>query len=193
MSGATSLDAPKWDAMASHDWKGADGKNHTRVVRVVKSLRRAGLRCWLDEDELKGNVDVNEKMMHGVHHSAGFLAFITKNYHDKVKGDCDGDNCKIEFRTALAKKTVGKMLAVIMEEEMCKDRAWEGLMANLSGRMNFRLMDLDRLSDPELDSRLRDGLIPLMTWLQEDPSATPGELCTLHSSLSTQPPAPSRW
>ena len=52
----------KYHAFLSHDW-GTDSEgrsNHERVIRICHALREAGLTIWLDEDEMRG--DVNEKV-----------------------------------------------------------------------------------------------------------------------------------
>jgi hypothetical protein len=152
--------------MASHDWQGFDGNNHKRVTRVVKALGRLGLGCWFDEEEMRGSL--HEKMIEGIVNSEGFLVFVTKRYHDKVAGANDGDNCKFEFNLALKRKTVGKMLAVVLEKEMFNEKNWIGLMASLEPRLYFDLTDLDRLNDQELQIKLQKGMIPLMTWLTPD-------------------------
>ena len=45
-----------YDAFLTHDW-GTDElgrSNHARVVRLATELRKAGLRPWLDENEMHG-------------------------------------------------------------------------------------------------------------------------------------------
>ena len=50
----------------THDW-GTDAlgrSTHERVVEVKKLLDECGLRCWLDEEQMKG--DINEAMAKGI-------------------------------------------------------------------------------------------------------------------------------
>ena len=166
----------KYAAMASHDWQGADGENHRRVARVVHALARLGLLCWFDEEYMKGNV--HETMIEGITESEGFLAFITRRYHDKVAGKDSRDNCQFEFRVALERKGVDNMLAIVLDEDMCNTRAWAGLMTSIAGNLFFNLTNIDNISgDPELDALLQSKLIPLMTWLTPD-SYTKGAFLT---------------
>ena len=96
----------KYHAFLTHDW-GTDGEgrdNHERVIRVCHALRaRAGLSIWLDEDEMRG--DVNQQMTDGIEDSACVIAFVTRRYIEKAGGKgANGadDNCKFEARSAPA-------------------------------------------------------------------------------------------
>ena len=77
----------KYHAFFTHDW-GTDDEgrdNHDRVIRVCEALRRrGGLSVWLDEDEMRG--DVNQQMTDGIDDSACVVAFVTKRYIDKAGG-----------------------------------------------------------------------------------------------------------
>jgi hypothetical protein len=151
----------RFAAMISHDGQGHEGSNHAKVARVHQALRRLGLDCWFDDGQI--NESIHERMVEGIDSSEGFLAFVTKRYHD---------NCKFEFRMALKRKSVENMVAVVMEEEMRNLDDWKNLMAALAPRIFFDLCDLDCLSDLELDNKLKYSLIPLMTWLTPDSYTT---------------------
>ena len=96
--------ARKFHAFFTHDWgKDAEGRdNHARVIRVCEALReRAGLSIWLDEDEMRG--DVNQQMTDGIDDSACVVAFVTKRYIEKAGGKGPNgmnDNCKFEVSGA---------------------------------------------------------------------------------------------
>ena len=77
----------QFDAFLTHDWgTDEDGRdNHARVIKICHALRdRAGLSIWLDEDEMRG--DVNQQMTDGIEDSACVVAFVTKRYIDKAGG-----------------------------------------------------------------------------------------------------------
>ena len=89
----------------SHDW-GTDTlgrSNHRRVVAIKHRLtEECGLQCWLDEEEMKG--DINQAMTDGIEGSATVVVFITERYVTKVAGKGphgQNDNCKMEFGTVL--------------------------------------------------------------------------------------------
>lgn len=63
----------------SHDW---GFFHHEAVVKIATSLGTHGIRCWLDEQQIKGNID--QKMTEGIDSSQYFLVFITANYLKKV-------------------------------------------------------------------------------------------------------------
>ena len=58
------------------------------------SLEKAGLRVWLDEQQMRG--DVNQQMVDGIDDSACVLCFVTTRYMEKVSGKGPSganDNC----------------------------------------------------------------------------------------------------
>ena len=83
-------------AFVTHDW-GVDGEgrdNHERVIAVATALEKAGLRVWLDEQQMRG--DVNQQMVDGIDDSACVLCFVTARYMEKVSGKGPSganDNC----------------------------------------------------------------------------------------------------
>ena len=52
-----------------------------------------------------------DQMCRGIDNAKVVLVFITKRYCDKVGGDNEGDNCKLEFNYAVRRK--GKNLSSI--------------------------------------------------------------------------------
>jgi hypothetical protein len=59
--------------------------NHERVCQVKKLLQESGLRCWLDEEQMQG--DINKQMTKGIDGSATAVVFITGRYNTKVDGE----------------------------------------------------------------------------------------------------------
>ena len=75
--------------------------NHDRVCRIKKQLEEQGLHCWLDEEQMKGNI--NTQMTDGIDGSAVVVVFVTGRYVTKVAGkgaSGDDDNCVLPARWA---------------------------------------------------------------------------------------------
>eukprot|EP00966_Prymnesium_polylepis_P125111 2893326-Prymnesium_polylepis.1 len=93
-----------FDCFLSHNW-GADDlgrSNHTRVCRIKQLLEAEGLRCWLDEEQMHG--DINSKMTSGIEDSSVVIVFITSEYLKKAAGEGAAgadDSCKTEFDFAV--------------------------------------------------------------------------------------------
>jgi len=137
-------------AFLTHDWgKDAEGRdNHARVVRVGRALERHGLRVWLDEEHMRG--DINTKMADGIDGSACMVCFITKRYIEKANGKGTAgadDNCKFEFDYGLRRKGVARMVAVVMEASSRNPREWKGVVGGKLGGLLY----LDLSSDDESD------------------------------------------
>ena len=98
---AAAMMAFDFHGFLSHDW-GTDAlgrSNHRRVVAIKRRLaEECGLQCWLDEEKMKGNI--NLAMANGIDSSATVVVFITQTYVMKVAGKGPNgldDNCKKEF------------------------------------------------------------------------------------------------
>ena len=113
------------DLFLSHNW-GEDAVNHKRVSLINKKLEELGYKTWFDEKNMSGCID--EKMAQGIKHAKGVIVFLTSEYHEKVNGNNDGDNCKKEFLYASHNKTRSKMVPVVMEKCMLKTSTWSGLV-----------------------------------------------------------------
>lgn len=120
----------------SHDW-GIDelGRdNHERVALINKELTNVGYKTWFDGDKMAGTID--EKISKGIEQTEGVIVFITQNYHEKVNGTNDKDNCKKEFMFASRIQAKSKMIPVVMEKSMCSTSKWSGLVSfHLGGEM----------------------------------------------------------
>ena len=81
----------------NHDWgKDEFGRdNHRTLILIYNALLKHGVLCWFDEARMEGQIV--KKMTEGIDQSFLVLAFITKNYLEKVNGDNANDNCQIEF------------------------------------------------------------------------------------------------
>lgn len=76
----------KYDCFLSHNWgKDELGRdNHARVVHIAGALKAAGLRPWLDEELMAG--DINNTMSEAIDDSACVVVFVTENYVKKASG-----------------------------------------------------------------------------------------------------------
>ena len=88
-----------FDCFLTHDWgDDEEGRsNHARVCSVGSALKAAGLKPWLDEERMRG--DINQQMVDGIEKSRCILVFVTSRYLQKAwgKGPAgDNDNCKFE-------------------------------------------------------------------------------------------------
>ena len=120
----------------SYDWgKDELGRdNHERVSLINKALTNVGYKIWFDGDKMAGNID--EKIAQGIEQTEGVVVFITRNYHEKVNGTNDKDNCRKEFMYASRTKARSKMIPVVMEKSMCSTSKWSGLVGyHLGGEM----------------------------------------------------------
>lgn len=120
------------DCFLTHDWGNEDGvDNHGRVRAINEALKTRGIKTWFDEEKMEGNI--KKQMVSGIDNSACVVAFITKRYCSKVKGDNCEDNCQLEFNYSSLRKTGGKMIAVVMEERMRTTKKWGGEVAMVLG------------------------------------------------------------
>ena len=156
---------PPRHAFCSHAW-GKHNTIHDLVARVYNALLRLGIIGWFDAKDMNGNI--RDEMLAGIHESMGFLAFITKAYHDKVTGDNDLDNCHFEFDFAMNHKGKSKMLTVVMEKEMLDTSKWKLPLMTLSKKLYVDMTEIDGMLDDELDTLVKTKLVPKMTWLPED-------------------------
>lgn len=118
----------------SHDWKTAG--NHERIRNLNDTLRGRRVVTWFDEDDMPVGSNITECMSRGIDGSEYFVAFLTRNYIDKVAGPVAKDNCKKEFQYAELTKGAEKMIAVVMEPELLDPSTWNGPVGmNLAGKL----------------------------------------------------------
>ena len=149
----------------SHDW-GTDAlgrSNHERVLLVKKLLHACGLRCWLDEEQMQG--DVNDKMTEGIDNAETVIVFVTGRYITKAAGkgpNGANDNCKLEFDYASLRKGVERMVAVVMEPDVRDTKTWRGVVGAKLGTSLYVDMSGDSLESAvqtlarEIRSRIND-------------------------------------
>ena len=146
-----------YDCFLSHNWgKDSEGRdNHARVVQIANALKAAGLRPWLDEELMAG--DINNTMSEAIENSACVVCFVTSAYAQKASGkgpNGPDDNCAYEFNTALTAEHVGvdRMIAVVMEPGCLNTKKWP--MGTVKGKLATKLY-VDLSSDD--DAKLADG------------------------------------
>ena len=74
----TELAQAQFDVFLSHNWgnDAASRDNHLRVATLARKLRAAGLKPWLDEEQMGG--DIINQMSQGIESSKVVCVFITK-------------------------------------------------------------------------------------------------------------------
>lgn len=139
------------DVFLSHNWgKDNEGRdNHGRVVKMAKYLEDQGIKCWIDEKEMSG--DINRAMDNGINFSRTFIACVTEDYMRKIDGQGpneEQDNCLKEFKYATTSKTPARMLAVVMEKSSCSTSDWFGpLEATLGSSLYCGLTSDDNFEE----------------------------------------------
>lgn len=116
-----------YDAFLTHDW-GTDKlgrSNHDRVILVNEGLKKSGVKAWLDEERMRG--DIVHQMTQGIEDSFVLVVFITENYIMKVAGmgpNGANDNCKVEFDYSVRRLGASMMVPVVMEPSCRDTRKW---------------------------------------------------------------------
>jgi len=92
------------DVFLSHNWgKDNEGRdNHCRVVKMAKYLEDKGIKCWIDEKEISG--DIKKAMIDGIYFSRTFIACVTEDYMRKIDGqgpNKEKGNCLKEFNISM--------------------------------------------------------------------------------------------
>lgn len=107
----------------SHDW-GVNNSNHIKVSNIVKELKTKGYTSWLDEENMKGNIDA--AMADGIDNSQVIIICITKNYCNKINNTSRNmnkrDNCLKEWTYANTRNKL--LIPIIMEKNMLDINNW---------------------------------------------------------------------
>ena len=73
--------------------------NHKRVSAINNALKEVGITTWFDDERMYGNIV--RQMTNGIDNARIVIAFITKDYINKVRGEGGNgpsDNCKVKFK-----------------------------------------------------------------------------------------------
>ena len=110
----------------SHTWQ-ADklGRDtHARVYELAKLMERCGWSIWIDEDNMKGNIDA--AMASGIDGADAVIVCLTENYCKKVNETARNprkrDNCLKEWTYANIRNKL--MIPVVMEPELLSLNNW---------------------------------------------------------------------
>jgi len=139
---------------ASHNWGSPENgfANHVRIAHLVDKLRASEVPLWFDHERLSGTID--HEVTKGIDSSTTFLAFITKDYVEKVMSGSDSDKtdwCHFEFAYAGLQKP-NKMIAIVMDSDMLDTKKWKGAVGARLGSKIF----VDFTSDDKLESACLD-------------------------------------
>jgi hypothetical protein len=138
-----------FDVFCGHAW-GPDGlgrDNRRRVMEIAERLRARGIRVWIDECERTG--DVMREIAENIDRSHVYLAFVTRSYMDKVRGDAS-TSCGHEFSYAYLRKGKTMILPVVMEPHFYAPAAWQGPLGYLAPLFNCSLAE-DPITDAHID------------------------------------------
>jgi len=118
-------DGKVFDCFFSHNW-GDNGVNHRYVLKIHEAMKKRGVKGWIDHNQMRGNI--NQAMYDGLESSNVFLAFLTKDYHDKVTGQNARDSCYREFKYAVDYFTHKRAIPIILDERMRNSRTWRNTL-----------------------------------------------------------------
>ena len=174
-----------FDVFISHAWgnDGAGRDNHERAKRLSAGLERLGLKPWLDEARMQGNI--LNRMAEGIEGSAVVLICVTRNYMDKVAQE-GNDNCKREFEYAYQKRTTLNMLPVVMEDAMADTSAWRGSLG--LALCNERYYKLVHDKDAEFDQAVQEIAAGIRKKLE---AVLQGEVHAVAGAMSSRSVSPS--
>lgn len=141
----------KYDAFISHAWsKDSMGRdNHKRAIAIADGLRKRGIKCWLDKNQMILMEDIVGQMTKGIDDSSVVIACITREYIKKVSGqgfNGPNDNCKIEFDYAIRRKTSRFIIPVIMEPNCLNTKDWVGAVGAYLGGLMYINLSMDEKS-----------------------------------------------
>ena len=117
----------------SHTWRPDNlyRDNHKRVKKLVKELKLLNWTCWLDEEEMFGNIDAC--MSNGIQNADAILIFITEEYCKKINDGANNpyirDNCLKEWNYSTNKQKL--LIPVINEPCLLNTSCWPDGIINL--------------------------------------------------------------
>ena len=117
----------------SHSWRPDNlfRDNHKRVVKMAKIMSVYGWNCWIDENEMFGNIDAC--IASGIENCDCVLVFITESYCKKINEAAHNpnirDNCLKEWTYANNRNKL--MIPIIMEPCLLNTSYWPDGIINL--------------------------------------------------------------
>jgi len=110
----------------SHTWRpdNQDRNNHERVYEIARKLRHYGWTTWVDQDDMKSNIDVD--MVNGIDHADAVITCITESYlkkiHTSASNPHERDNCLKEWTYSNIRKKL--LIPIIMEKSLLDISKW---------------------------------------------------------------------
>lgn len=110
----------------SHTWKkdNQDRDNHQRVYELARKIRQYGWSTWIDQDDMKGNIDA--AMANGIDNAEAIIICLTESYLKKINESAEDprqrDNCLKEWTYANIQKKL--LVPVIMESSLYDISKW---------------------------------------------------------------------
>jgi len=138
----------------SHTWK-ADklGRDtHKRVYELARLMERCGWSIWIDEENMKGNIDA--AMASGIDGADAVIVCLTENYCKKVNETARNprkrDNCLKEWTYANIRNKL--MIPIVMEPELLSMNNWPaGIVSLHFGSTLYVNASMDCLHRPTFD------------------------------------------
>jgi len=133
------------DVFISYSWA-----NKPMVQKLKNSLENSGLKCWMDEQQMKGGELLFSEIDHGVSTAAVFVACVSNQYGES-------ENCKRELRLASDRKKI--LLPVWVSN--CDPYPPRGDMGPLlAGRIYINVSNDDLLqqNSPQLVTALKQAI-----------------------------------
>eukprot|EP00906_Rhabdomonas_costata_P003345 RCo005113 len=136
----------------SHNW-GLDEEgreNNPRVMKIESRLRDLGWNTWLDiRGDMQGQMDT--AMSDGIDGASLVVVCVTRKYINKCRDP--NDNCAKEFRYALQRKGVEKIVPVAMEPSVRDTKSWNGPVGlNLNNSLYVDATGLEDKLDQVINS-----------------------------------------
>tara|TARA_B110000037_G_C17009992_1_gene460883 strand:- start:271 stop:972 length:702 start_codon:yes stop_codon:yes gene_type:complete len=122
----------------SHTWKNdnLDRNTHSRVKVIANIMKKYGWTVWLDEDEMRGNIDAC--MVNGIKNCECVIACLTTQYIDKINIASNNtrirDNCFKEWTYA---NSINKPIIPVILDEDVNTSEGKGILDMYLGNMLY--------------------------------------------------------
>ena len=144
----------------SHTWKydNLNRNTHLRVKAIGNLLKKFGWTIWLDEDDMKGNIDAC--MVNGIKNCDCVIVCLTTKYIDKINLASNNttirDNCFKEWTYA---NSINKPIIPVILEEGVDTSEGKGILDMYLGNMLY--LDLSEDINHQSITKLNEMLLRL--------------------------------
>ena len=144
----------------SHTWKydNLNRNTHLRVKAIGNLLKKFGWTVWLDEDDMKGNIDAC--MVNGIKNCDCVIVCLTTKYIDKINLASNNttirDNCFKEWTYA---NSINKPIIPVILEEGVDTAEGKGILDMYLGNMLY--LDLSEDINHQSITKLNEMLLKL--------------------------------